>query len=189
MWFISSILLFLHAYLVLSSNNNEAEDFANQRVANQYIIMCRAYLSRGAIDKAIKELQKAIHRAPRYIEPYFMRGSLFMESNELQPAVEDFLQVLHLSEGQNTTSLAHAVAICKQMYKSRQFDVVVAPLSVLHTYNTSDEEVGRLYANTLLQLEQQVAALYVLEKYPLDLSTKEAMLKMASIYENANRYE
>ena len=164
-----------------------AAEVANKKAADQYLIMANAFLKRGSTEGALKELKKAINRSPLYVDPYFIRGSVYLQVNDYVNALSDFITALEFSGGNHSSAFEYALEICNYFCSIAEYDSVLGPLGVLHSYDLFDEALGRLYADVLLQTGDRLGALAVLEKYPLDLSTKEAALLMASLYEGAGR--
>jgi tetratricopeptide (TPR) repeat protein len=162
-------------------------DKANRRVANQYLTMYRAYMGRGTADKALKELGKAINRAPSYAEPYVLRADLLLHSGDFKGAVLDHLRVVELTRGGNATSFEQSQTICEHMLALGRVADVKPLLGMLHSANVSSQRSGLLYADVLLQTGQESAALEVYERYPMDLSSAAAVLKMSRLYESVAR--
>ena len=171
-----------------ASSELSAAEKANIRVANQYITMCRAYLSRQVIEKALKELSKAINRAPSYIEPYFLRAEIYTEINELPASLDDFMTVIRLSGGRNSSAVEQAISLCTSLFYQQQYEVIETPLSALHSIQPSDAVLGQLYGSTLLALGQELQALSVLELYPMEISSHQEAVFFAELYEKVERY-
>jgi hypothetical protein len=53
-------------------------------VANQYMTMATAYLSRGSQDLAFKQLSMAIKKAPTYSDIYIMRGQVYIQLGQVR---------------------------------------------------------------------------------------------------------
>lgn len=160
----------------------------NRKAADKYIIMANAFLKRGSTDGALKELKKAINRAPNYADPYFIRGSIYVQMNDYLSALSDFISALDLAGGAHDSAFEYALEICNYLHGIEEYAAIVPALGVLHSYDVFDESLGRLYADTLLQTGDSLGALAVLEKYPLDVSTRDSAMLMASLYETAGRY-
>ena len=80
---------------------------ADERVASQYILMARAYMSRGLYELAIKQLAKAFKRAPAFPDVFMVRAEAYLALGDFNSAGNDVVRVLELSPC-NGTALQYA---------------------------------------------------------------------------------
>ena len=170
-----------------TSSDISPTEQVNRKAADKYIIMANAFLKRGSTDGALKELKKAINRAPNYAEPYFIRGSIYVQMNDYPNALSDFISATELAGGAHDSAFEYALEICNYFHNTGEYAAIVSALGVLHAFDVFDEPLGRLYADTLIQTGDSIGALAVLEQYPLDVSTRDSAMLMAKLYESAGR--
>ena len=74
-----------------------------RKVAQQYMLMATAYKSRGDVEQAMKQLGKAVKKAPHFADPYLLRGHLHRQAGDLSAAGSDYLDCFRRLDGPNAT--------------------------------------------------------------------------------------
>jgi tetratricopeptide (TPR) repeat protein len=111
--------------------NLSEEEIAARNVADQFVIIAAAYTKKADYAQALKQLGKAIKRAPAYAAPYVQRGEVHMAMGSTALAVADFMKVcteLDKTDGATKSLLVQIAAELALAGKHSEAEVILAPL-------------------------------------------------------------
>lgn len=139
------------------------EEVTARKVADQYILMARAYLERKDAEQALKQLGKAVKRAPGYADCYLLRGQVYASAGYVEKATEDFLKVFRELDPFNATA-AHALKqLVADLALSGQLETAGELLASINGTLPRSEEFGISLASVLSNKGEFARALEALD--------------------------
>lgn len=161
-----------------------AEETAARQVADQYIIMARAYLDRKDADQALKQLGKAVKRAPSYAESYLVRGQVYLAARRTEKAVEDFMKVFSELDPSNEVASSSLKQIASDMALQGQMASAMQLLTAVNATLPRDKAFSLSLAVTLGNQGNYEQALAVLDNIvPQCPSTAQRVGLYVQLYE------
>jgi len=142
-------------------------EFNARKIAQQYMLMASAYRSRGDLDQAMKQLGKAVKKAPHFADPYLLRGHLHREAGDLVAAAGDYLDCFRRLDGSNATVEALLADLSFDLTRAGLFTDAVRLFQTLAPVAPLSRPSSIAYAIALCGIQQHKEALLVLDHmYP-----------------------
>jgi tetratricopeptide (TPR) repeat protein len=135
-----------------------------RKVAQQYMLMATAYKSRGDVEQAMKQLGKAVKKAPHFADPYLLRGHLHRQAGDLSAAGSDYLDCFRRLDGPNATVEALLADLAVDLTGAGLFADAVRLLQTLSPVAPLSRPTTVAYAIALCGMRRHEEALVVLDQ-------------------------
>jgi len=135
-----------------------------RKVAQQYMLMATAYKSRGDVEQAMKQLGKAVKKAPHFADPYLLRGHLYRQAGDLSAAGSDYLDCFRRLDGPNATVEALLADLAVDLTGAGLFADAVRLLQTLSPVASLSRPTTVAYAIALCGMRWHEEALVVLDQ-------------------------
>ena len=127
--------------------------------------MAAAYGSRGDSEQAMKQLGKAVKKAPLFADPYLLRGHLHRQAGDLAAAGRDYLDCFRRLDAPNATVEALLEELAVDLAGAGMFDDAVRLLQTLSPVAPPLSRPATLaYAIALCGMRRHEEALAVLDQ-------------------------
>jgi len=157
-----------------------------RRRANGQIAQALAYLNRPEPNyaQALAGLKGAIKKAPRYSEPYMLRGDLYMQQGEFLQASEDYLKVFTELDIHNITCAGRLHDIAVRLVALGQVEKASAIYTQLGEWAPKDERSCTDLAGAYVKQKEYNHALIAMYRIDPSLpATTERVKFIAHIHE------
>lgn len=122
-----------------SASTLSEDEAAARNVADQFVIMAAAYVKKEDYAQALKQLNKAVKRAPAYAAPYLQRGQVHLAMGSTALAVADLLKVVTELDKADSTASSLLLRIATELALAGKHSEAEAILQPLNAELPTDE--------------------------------------------------